>query len=195
MAAISEKRLTPERVRLVLTEWFAQRHSPAVVFKESTDPKVDKYADYLVAYEATFEPLSLHQARVELWVTINGSVGVGLERWSRISARLGKKCTRDRFAAGFEPQYIDEADLLMILDLIAGGNVAIATTFVPLFGLISTKAVVSLDTFRNLVSQGCHACSWLKPASQHALTRKGCIIHFLPWIINISAPNPIYVGR
>lgn len=134
--------LALERVRHLLSTWFATKHATTVAFREETNPTPDLDARYTVAYEAIFEPSSLDQARVELWVTTEGHVAIGFESHKRVAERLGVNGGHDRFATGHEPHRMSESGLLAVLDLIADGKIAISWTVIPLIGLISTKAVV-----------------------------------------------------
>ncbi len=158
--------IKPERVRQLSSEWFVTRHTARVEFREGTQPENDPQDDYLIAYEAVFEPGSLDQARVELWVTPDGYIAIGFERWKRIAERLDIKCGNNRFAAGHEPQCMSESGLLAILDLIADGQIAISSSVIPLFGLVSTKAVVCHGILDELVSKGYSPTNWLKGVSQ-----------------------------
>jgi hypothetical protein len=173
--------LTPKRVQQILTGWFATRHPATVAFKEVIKPVTDPYADYSVVYEVVFEPSSLDQACVEFWVTQEGKVSLGLETQKRIAERLGVICRNNRFAAGHEPYRMRETDLLMILELIATGQIAIASTVIPLFGLISTKAVVSHDILERLDSKGYSPLHWLKGLSQTELSKERCFLRFRSW--------------
>lgn len=173
--------LTPERVQQVLTEWFSRSHPTTVHFKEVTEPAPDPNADYLVVYEAIFEPSSLDQARVELWVTKEGNVALGFERQKRIAERLGVKSKSNRFVAGHEPRRMFESDLLKILDLIATGQIAIDPTVIPIFGLISTKAVASRDVLEHLDFMSYSPLIWLKEVSKTEFSKEEHFLRFRPW--------------
>lgn len=173
--------LTPERARVLLSEWFASRHTTTVVFREETNPKNDPHDDYLISYEAIFEPKSLEQAYVYIGVTPDGYVAIGFERRKRIAERLGTKNSSVRFAAGHEPCFISESGLFAILDLIADGQIAISPTAIPLIGLISTKAAVLQDVLEELISKGYSSVSWLNGVSQTEFSEKGRLLEFSQW--------------
>lgn len=173
--------LTPERAKVLLSEWFISKHTTTVVFREETNPKNDPHDDYLIGYEAIFEPKSLEHAYIHIGVTPDGYVAIGFERWERIAERLGAKNSSVRFAAGHEPCFISESGLLAILDLIANGQIAIAPTVIPLIGLVSTKAKVLQDVLEELISKGYSSVSWLNGVSQTEFSEKGRLLQFSRW--------------
>jgi hypothetical protein len=184
--------IVPERVRVLISEseWFASRQTTSIVFKEEknpyNDPSVD---DYLIAYEAFFEPESLEQAYVWISVSTDGSVGIGIERWKRLAERLNVSIAGDedsgiRVVGGVELSFMNESALLAILDLIANGQLAISPIVIPFFGLISTKVVVSQNVFEELISKdvsGNSAFNWLTPVSQLKFTENRRLLHFNRW--------------
>jgi hypothetical protein len=173
--------LTPKQVRQLLSEWFAAKQPTTVAFKEVIEPPFDPYADYSVVYEAIFEPPSLDQAAVELWVTRDGDVAIGFERRKRIAERLGVKSRNNRFAAGHEPRRMRESDLITILNSIATGEIAVASTVMPFLGLISTKAVTLHAVLERLGPKGCSPVNWLNGVSREEFSRGGHFLRFRPW--------------
>ncbi|MCU7965872.1 MAG: hypothetical protein KZQ74_01460 [gamma proteobacterium symbiont of Bathyaustriella thionipta] len=171
--------LTPEKVQKLLSDWFVTKKTDKVEFREEKQPKNDSQDDYLVAYEAVFEPRALDQARIEIWVTPDGHIAIGVERWRRIKERLHIKCWSDRFASGCEPQCMSETELLAYLNLIAEGEIAISSTVIPLFGLISTRLVVSNDAFNKFVIKGHSSINWLKVVSSKRFSK--VLLHFHKW--------------
>lgn len=73
--------------------------------------------------------------------------------------------------------------LLAILDVVATGKIAILPTIVPLFGLISAKAVVSHDILEKLalVSKPYSSISWLKGISQAEFSEERDLLIFQRW--------------
>jgi hypothetical protein len=173
--------IEPVRVRHILTQWFAKRQASSITFKECIEPKNDPNDDYVVAYEAIFEPSTLDQTRLELWVTTEGCVAIGIETRKRIAERIGVKCWKDRFAAGHEPCFISESALFVILDLIADGKVLIIPSVIPLFGLISSQAAATHDILEKLVLSGYPAVKWIKIASRSDLLKENDFLLFRPW--------------
>lgn len=183
MTAIDRsKRLTSQRVKTILAEWFAMRRPSAVEFKEESAPKNSPHEDdYSIVYESVFLPEALDQARVEIWVTDDGNVAIGFEKQDRIARRLGVKGGSDRFAAGHEPCAMTEAGLLSLLDRIADGEIAILATVLPLVGLTSTKAVVTDDNLKMLSSKGYTPIDWLSDISPAEFLNKDDLLRFRRW--------------
>lgn len=91
------------------------------------------------------------------------------------------KSGSNRFAAGHELRCMSESGLLATLDLIAAGQIAIAPTVIPLFGLISTKAVALHAVLAAIASKGCSSVNWLKGVSQTEFSEEGRLLKFHHW--------------
>ena len=146
-----------ERTRRSLSRWLADRNFGSVQFTEDTNPAADPDGSYQLDYVATFDPPSLRQVRVEVWVTDEGEIAVGLERFGRVADRLGVRCSlndRRAFAAGHEPLAVSDAGLLGLLDLVADGELALSVACVPLAGLLGVAAVLPDGAPGALVSSG-----------------------------------------
>lgn len=178
---VDQRQMNPQGARQLLSEWFATREANGVDFRENTKPDPDPDARYTVAYEAIFEPSSIEKAQVELWVTVEGEVAIGFETRKRVAERLGVRCRSGRFAAGHEPHRTSAPGLFAFLDLVADGHVAISWTAVPLFGLISTRAVVSHETLEVLVSRGYNPVKWLKQAKDTRSWHGRSLLRFEQW--------------
>lgn len=165
-ASDNEETFSLQHLRRVLSEWFKQRNPDAVQFIENTTPQADPDSRYTVVYEAVFEPSTPDRCRVELWFTTDGQVGLGLEKRHRIASRLGIKNRQEGFAAGHEPRQVTEEGLLALLALVANGEVAIAVTSFPMWGLYKAKAVVKLSSFQALSSKGYDCDRWLGIADE-----------------------------
>jgi len=180
--------MSPEQVRQVLFEWFSRKNAATIVFRESVDPANDPDDSYVVVYEAVFEPTTLDQARVELSVTTDGCVAIGLETRERIAARLGVKNRRSGFAAGHEPYPLSEQGLFAILDVIAKGKIAIPTKVLPWiglgpFGVGLFKALVMPESLETLVANGYGPVTWLQAAKQLEFSGGDHrLLHFRPWV-------------
>ena len=181
VARVSPTGLDPVKAREIISHWFSARHTAAIAFKEDLNPRFDPDARYEVAYEATFEPMTLDQARVEVWITTDGNASIGFERRKRIAERLGIRNCNDRFAAGHEPNPVIASGLVAVLDMIADGQVAIAPTVIPILGLISTRAVMVREAVESLVSRGYPSVSWLQVTSTSALSSNKNLVRFHKW--------------
>jgi hypothetical protein len=171
-----------EQFREMLLDWFKRVQTTAIRFTESTNPETDPYARYTVAYEATFEPSSLDRARIEIWLTRDGMIGIGLETRSRIAARLKLKEGKHKvFATGHEPSEVTEEGLLVLLAAVAAGNIAISATCLPLLGPVKTKAVLLSDTDKSLASHGYDARSWLTVVDDFESDAFRQVLQFAPW--------------
>ena len=180
----AETELVPivgERVPQILRDWFATRKTDVVIFQEQLAPAPDPDASYEVKYEAVFEPTSLDQARVEVWVAADGQVAVGFEKLKRVAERMGVKVANDHFAAGHEPHLMTEPGLLLLLDTIADGEIAIDPTVVPLLGVTSTKAVITHDVLNALVSKGYAPVNWFKSVDRSEFSKKEGCLKFRRW--------------
>jgi hypothetical protein len=166
------------QLRAALADWYRNSGaSDQVAFREVTAPPDDPDDDYLVVYEAVFEPSSLEMARVDVWLTDDGYVAIGLEKRGRIAKRLGVKGNPIRFAAGHEPAAVSLPDLLSLLDAAAGGHLAIIARANRLFGLWSTKAAMDPDTYDRLEASGHRDLDWIVRLDH----RTGQILRFRPW--------------
>ncbi len=172
--------LTLERVRTLLSEWFATRNTTTVEFKENLNPENDFHDDYMIGYEANFIPKSLDQAYVHIGVTPDGYVAIGYEKSQRISERLRLKSKSACFASGHEPHSINEPGLIGILNSIADGEVAVPLKVLPIINPYPTDAIVTHDVLRKLILKDDFAFSWLKGVSQAEFERKN-LIHYNPW--------------
>ena len=148
-----------------------------VAFHETTEPMVDPHARYLVVYEAVFEPRSLDQGRVEVWITNDGQVAVGFERRDRIAGRLGVRNTRQGFAAGHEPARVEPMGLKALLTLVASGGIVVSARVLPWIGLGSTSACANEEALESLAVAGYEKTGWLRQTVRVG-TRK---LKFAPW--------------
>jgi len=164
-----------------VTSWWENGAYPAVKLRYSNPPVIDPYADYQVAHEFVFEPVSLNHLRVEIWITADGYVAIGLETRERIAARLRvmawRRTPRYVFAAGHEPRTVGSECLWAFLDAVADGRVAIAARTV-FYCLGKTKAVASASILKSLSESGCEKLSWIKVPEDLLWMR---IVEFRRW--------------
>jgi hypothetical protein len=169
--------------RVALADWYRTRAgSDQITFREITEPRNDPYPDYVLVYEAVFEPSSVEMARMEVWLTDDGYVGVGLETRGRIAKRLGRSWTGPKqFAAGHEPITVSVAELLSLLDAAAEGHLAIIARANRLLGVWSTKAVMDRQTYDRLKLTGHRDLRWISPLAEHADRFGRKLVTFRPW--------------
>lgn len=148
------------RLRRLLAEWFDGNSQGSVAFTEKLDVSNDPHDDYLVVYEAVFEPIALDQMRVEVWVTDDGYTAVFLENFDRIARRLGMGNRPAGSSAGHEPMAVSEGALMAIFDAVAAGEIAIRARPL-LFGLGSRQAFASRELRESLAQYGYPHLDWL----------------------------------
>lgn len=125
-------------------KWFSQFDGLKVILTENVEPANDDNQRYKVACELIFEPLDPRCAYVEIWITEDGDVGIGFERWSRLAARLNRNFGGiDRFVCGCEPGSISLDQAMTVLRLISMGWVYFCYLAFPIFGLIDCRCAVS----------------------------------------------------
>jgi len=171
-----------ESIRKELSEWFKYKSFQTVNFCESVNPANDPNDDYIVTYEAVFEPQSIGQLRLELWVTNDGFISVGLETRDRVSSRLKISNSRDGFAAGFEPCELPKKDLLSILNMVSLGEIGIFAWTIPIIGLGSTYAVISSSKRSLLNRQGERSFYWLKNSKVRKFIKLANILKYRAWL-------------
>jgi hypothetical protein len=172
--------LEPQAFHSALDTWFDRQAASNITFIPVFDPPVDPQDDYVVIYEAAFEPRDLDKARVEVWLTTDGQVAVGLETRKRIAKRLGTFSVRGGFAGGHEPVPIEQAALFRLLDLIAAGEIGIRTRG-SLVGLRKTWAVASTEARRSLAAAGYGFLDWLRELPSAPTGSSPGILLYRPW--------------
>lgn len=151
-----------DSIRIALNRWVEARNVGAVLaFTESLAPAHDPSDDYLITYEAVFEPGELDRARIEVWATREGLVAIGLETRDRIARRLGIRTRRLGFAAGHEPREVSETGLCAFLDCVAEGTLAI-DAINGVGGLGATTAVMTAAARERLLRSGYGAIQWIE---------------------------------
>jgi hypothetical protein len=161
------------RLRESITAWWRGREIRSVDFHEFENPQSDPDSRFTVTYEAVFEPRSLDQARLELWITEAGEVAIGFETRDRVASRLGVRNRRQGFAAGHEPREVSERWLREAIEMVALGDIAVAARTIPLVGLSKTIALVAPPRLATLQGLDPVAAAWLKGATAKvsAITR------------------------
>jgi hypothetical protein len=181
VATIDSPRMSLQQVRQLVTEWFSSKRTDTVAFHESVDPVNDPYGSYVVRYEAIFEPITLDQARIELWVTAEDCVSIGFETRDRVAGRLSIKNRRSGFAAGHEPYPMTHQGLLALLEVIANGEIAIFARVVPWYGLGTTKALMLPERLHALSLKNYYPCGWLHSVKKFESTGTVRVLRYRPW--------------
>lgn len=135
---------TWQDVRRLISAWYARQERMQVAFTEQVHPPNDPQESYVAEYAASFEPNDLDHMRLEMWATDDGRVSFGLETRQRVADRLGVRNRRAGFAAGHEPDRVRTEVILAVLEMVAGGQVAIASSVLPLYGLFRTRALLGV---------------------------------------------------
>ena len=112
--------------RSALLEKVSRSSLGAGALSETKPALHDQSDDYRarVVFRAHVEPTVLDQMRVELWVTDNAEVAVGLETWERAAALLGLHNTShpSRFVTGHEPLRVTFDYIRDLVEVVAGGG-------------------------------------------------------------------------
>lgn len=137
-----------------LKSWFFEQNFTNVELIENVSPANDKYSDYVVVYEAVFKPKDLETLQVEVWIEETGNIGIGVETWTRVLERFGKRVESVRFAGGHEPVSMEIDQLLAILKVISDGCVAIQKSGIRFFNLYNFKILISSDDMDGLSTAG-----------------------------------------
>jgi predicted sugar kinase len=168
-----------EDISALLTKWAAAKLLQTVAFEEVNSPSYDTLDDYSVKYEARFKPSHPEHGEVGIMLTSNDFIGIGFETRANIARRLNVKNTRQGYAAGFEPCEKSGEQLLLFLDLVREGKIAILARCWPLVGLGSTHAV-ALE--RNLSSNLVFGPrGWLKAIEDTASTITARVLPYEAW--------------
>lgn len=173
----------PTAVSHLIRRWIHERQLDPFPFSEEMDPQDDPngYDDYQLSFRAALLPAALDRMQVHVRLTTDNAVGIGVESQSRIARRLGVRCLNSqRYAGGSELTDISGPGLIALLDLIAGGQLGIKTTVLPLIGLVSTKAVVEFNAFKKLVASSHPLLAWLQIVDERQFHHPR-VLHFQPW--------------
>lgn len=168
-----------ERLSNVLREWLAANPLQSVKFQEDNSPTNDLLEDYAVKYEAHFRPSSREQAGLAIVATTNEHIGIGLETRANVARRLNIRNMRNGYAAGFEPCEKSEKQLLLFLDLVRQGRVAILASCWPVVGLGKTCAAVRQRDLPSNFDFGPRG--WLRLLNDSKPTKMSRVLHYEAW--------------
>lgn len=144
-----------------IESWFSRRNPVHVKLIRNDQPPRDPNDDYRVVFEIVFQPEDCRRARIELWLTDVGYIGLGIEQRRRVARALGLKSTSPRFAGGFEPMDVPYQAIEKFLDLVADGRFAMRYVVVPFIGVLYTKPSVEAVELKKLREIGFPASSYL----------------------------------
>lgn len=165
-------------VRVLLRTRWEQCKTSEVSFREVLEPAIDPYARFTVAYEGIIEPASLTQIRLEIWVTTDGQVAIGVETKARVAERLRVRNQGTGFAAGHEPSPMSTQVLRELIELSAHGEINIGARIVPWLGMVKTSAVVAPGTKARLTSTG-YRVDWLGEVRATSIFLR--VLPYDPW--------------
>lgn len=174
--------LKPKRVQEIVSQWFSDRKYNSVLFIENTSPDIDPNEDYQIEYEVRFETNSLSRMCIEIWVTNDGYIAIGIERRERVAKRFDVSCRKNGFVTGHEPLLVNEHALLVLLDLVATGNMGLIVCVIPFIGLINGKAVFSPKNIDYLVKTGYSVGKWINVGKAKSLLNHNYYLAFEPWV-------------
>lgn len=162
-----------------VADWFSSKGFASVALTQHSPSSSDPSDDYIVVHESHFRPLQIECAMVEIMVTADGYIGIGLERRSRIASRLNTKDWLSHgFAAGFEPCEKSNAYLIPFLELVSSGRICLFARNWPIVGLGRIyAAIVSDQQSPELGPFG--PPNWLK-RTEVVKPRSG-LVTFRPW--------------
>ena len=163
-----------------IEDWFKLRAFTSVNFLRNENPKNDPDDDYVVVEDICISSPNLALSSVEVSITREGHIGIGVERRERIASRLGLNLKSPRFAGGFEPLAVPEAVIHKILDLTARGSISISYFTLPLFGIVSTKLNLPEDEIQILKSLGLSSADQVFNVTTKE-SAMGKTIRFEPW--------------
>jgi hypothetical protein len=167
-------------VRNAIGHWVNESTAPQkVAITERTNPPYDPNDDYRIIYEAVFDPTSLHSARLEILLTDDGSVGIGVETYERLAKRLRKKRLRDGFAAGHEPRQATQAGLAALIDIVSAGRLYFDTR--TTLGILTSARMKVLEADGELLKRsGLQWSDWMSTVSGISARFKR-LLSFQPW--------------
>jgi hypothetical protein len=175
--------ITVETFTQELRKWVLAKGLLTVDLREVSDPPNDPRDDYIVICEAEFVPKSLRHAQVKFILTDDGYVGFGLETRLRIANRMkvrSRTCcwgAPEAFAAGREPSFRGLKEVLLVLDIVSQGKLAIQATVIPWWGLGPTRATPISDQDSTAI-EFCRKLRWPTSLNNRPFTK---IVMFDAW--------------
>jgi hypothetical protein len=171
----------PEDFRRLLSAWRLRHTLGSVSFTESSSPTNDRFDDYTVVFEATFLPEEIDQPRLELWLTSNGLVAVGLDTTRRVAERYNVSGGGDAFAAGHEPRAISDRGIIALLDAVSAGRFFIRIG-ASLLGLGATSAAMTLGDREQLKLAGYEDLDWIGVIRANEIQASRGLLPLRAWV-------------
>jgi hypothetical protein len=128
-------------LRQELQDWWLAKRLVATDFEEDTDPPNGPYDDYRLAYIAKFFPKDERQTSLEINLSDEGAVGIGVGTRQRVARLLKVRYHGRAYVDGFEPVRLSMDEVLVLLNLVSGGQLTIRARVIPIYGLGRTKVV------------------------------------------------------
>lgn len=176
-------------LRNALRTWYGAEERSVAFNERIVHDDMDDADSYRVVYEARFHSESLNVATVELWLTEDGGVAIGFERRERVARALGTRAYQPhRFAAGHEPRDLSIAAVLDVLTAIAHGRVGLEAMALPLFGIVSTRAVLNRGSEGRGTPWESHPDWIISPATASSWWRR---IFYRPWQSSPARPMSV----
>lgn len=172
---------SPNQISRILNEWFERKSLKHVLMEEKFGKNQGTNSDYVEVYSCIFEPQNLHEARVEVFLTEDGLIGFGLEKWSRLFLRKNRKTNCVWFVAGKEPHTINSEALLRLLELFSRGSFYVKGFAFPVFGIQSSKVFINSDLMDQIRSTGYEIPNWLKIAKNQHEKSSATLFRFKQW--------------
>jgi hypothetical protein len=145
--------------------------------------------DYQVAYKLKFEPKADDLLGLEIWITPEGHVAVGLGTREGVARRLNRRRLRfffgrdAAFSVGSEPRRLSSAALIRLASAVADGQIAIAARTFPMLGKM--RALVASGAFAADTGAELHeyGAGWLGDRDEFYARRLVTwrVVEFRPW--------------
>jgi hypothetical protein len=181
--------VTADEDRHALQEWRRSRPPlREVTFTEkSVEPDPNSFEDYVVIFEADFEPKSLCRATFGIWVTDDGHIAIHFEKLRRFTRRVKARTIRPLLGClgGHEPTDVSIPALIELLDCVAGGKVHVVYT--KLFGFVwGVRPAIAPEDKERLIKAGYRQTFWLKrlPTNVRGASRGlRRLARYEPWLV------------
>lgn len=165
----------------VIQEWIQRSNYRSVQIVENTQPKNDPNEDYDIMYEVEFVPKEVDQLQLLIWVTADGSLSGGLERYARLAKRTNCKMQTGRVALSFETTNIPEKAIPTFLDKVSQGKIGFRCFKLPIIGILNPKAVISKTDYDDLVKKGFKKSDDIQVLSELEFSKGSGLIKYKAW--------------
>jgi len=156
---VSDSHSSDEALTRILS-WWSGKTCEGIDFCQTLITEHDKYDDYKVKYELRFEPKDLDKIRVEIWITDEGAIGIGLETFARLGRRLNSVSCRRGFVDGHEPRFTSIEDILLFLDNVAENKISIR--YARFFNFVLSAQVIFSEKKITAIAKSRQSRFWPK---------------------------------